>query len=116
MSQFDRPPGKKDKPPKFKLGLELEEIRYKLMSLKQLEEDPIAGPILQEVALEFLRTHDKEYFEREFTGELDRRGYLIPKFDANFPRQKPSQNISGGQKAVAEVVRLTNERLKEKYF
>lgn len=112
MSQFDSTPGKRGRLP----NLKIETTRFAVMNFNQLEADPIAGPILQQMALEFLKTHDKEYFEREFTGKLDKRGYLIPRFDANFPKIKPSQNISGDRMAVLEVVRMTMEKLKEKYL
>ncbi len=49
---------------------------YESMDFSQLEADPVAGPVLQEMALKYLKEENKDYFEREFTGELDSEGYL----------------------------------------
>lgn len=69
---------------------------YESMNFSQLEADTVAGPILQQKALEYLKTRDREYFERNFTGELDAEGYLIPKEGSRAgPNTKPSMNFSG---------------------
>lgn len=83
-------------------------IDYNSMDFTQLEADPIAGPILQEKALQFLRTEDSEFFNREFSGELDDDGYLTKK-DGTSSNTKPSQNITGGMQRVVE---MTQEALR----
>jgi len=80
------------------------------MDFVQMEKDPEYIPALQEAALEYLKTEDKEYFEREFNGELDPEGYLLKK-DGSPSNTKPSQNIGGG-KAMVRVLELAKERLR----
>lgn len=77
-------------------------IDYNSMDFTQLEADPVAGPVLQEKALQFLRTEDSEFFNREFSGELDDDGYLTKK-DGTSSNTKPSQNITGGMQRVVEM-------------
>ena len=84
---------------------------YESMNFSQLEADPIAGPILQGKALEYLKTQDAEYFEREFTGELDSEGYLDAKKGGS-SNTKPSQNIGGG-KAMQWVIDETKAALRK---
>ena len=79
------------------------------MSYEQLEADPNYSAALQEAALEYLRAKDKEYFEREFTGELDSNGYLIGK-DSRSSNTKPSQNI--GDKGMKEILEAAKEKLR----
>lgn len=80
------------------------------MSFEELERDSEYKDILQEAALEYLKTEDKEYFEREFSGELDNEGYLLKK-DGSNSNTKPSMNIGGG-KAMEAVLEKTKERLR----
>jgi len=80
------------------------------MDFQQLESDPQYGPMLQEAALLFLKTEDREYFEREFSGELDEEGYLLKK-DGGNSNTKPSQNIGGG-KAIERVLAITKEKIR----
>jgi hypothetical protein len=84
---------------------------YESMSFDEIESDPAAGPVLQRVALNYLKTYNKEYFDREFTGELDKDGYLIRK-DGQNANTKPSQNIGGGQ-FMTDVVNMTRIELKK---
>jgi len=85
---------------------------HESMSFQELEKDEVAGPILQKKALEYLKEHDTEYFERDFTGNLDEEGYLVKK-DGQTSSTKPSMNIGGGE-AMERVVEMTKEELREK--
>lgn len=85
---------------------------YDLMDFNRLEADPDAGPVLQRMALEYLLTDDRVYFEKFFTGDLDKDSYLIRK-DEQKPNTKPSQNIGGGL-AMLEVTRMTKENLRRR--
>ncbi len=81
------------------------------MDFSQLEGDPIFGPILQEKALEYLKKQDAKYFESEFTGELDKDGYLISRKGSASSNTKPSQNIgSAGMGWVVEETRREAKR------
>jgi len=77
---------------------------YDSMDFAQLEADSIAGPILQEVSLYWLKTYDKEYFDREFTGELDSEGYLKSKSGGS-SNTKPSQTIQGNADTIAYMTK-----------
>ena len=84
---------------------------YESMSFDALANDPVAGPILEQKALEFLQTDDAEYFNREYSGEMDEEGYLL-KRDGTNSNTKPSQNIGGGiamQKEM-DMVKLEFQR------
>ncbi len=83
---------------------------YESMDFSQIEADPVAGPVLQEMALKYLKEENKDYFEREFTGELDSEGYLDSKKGGS-SNTKPSQNIGGGV-AMEKVVEWTKEALR----
>jgi hypothetical protein len=83
---------------------------YEAMDFNQLESDPTAGPVLQRVALNYLKTYHREYFDREFTGELDNKGYLIKK-NGQESSTKPSQNL-GGQ-SMCDVVNMTRIELQK---
>lgn len=87
------------------------ENNYDTMSFSDLEQDPMAGPILQQKALEVLKTDDKEWFDSEYTGELDERGYLVKKNETGASTM-PSMNISGG-KVMEKVLELTRAELKK---
>src|SRR5664279_4553547 len=80
-----------------------EKKNYELMSFHQLETDPITGPVLQQVALEYLKTHDKDWFYRKFTGELDNKGFLIATRE-RYEGLKPSNNIAGALTGPSEEV------------
>lgn len=95
---------------KFEQGFK--EAGFEDMSFQQLETDPRYSRILQEAALEALKTEDKEYFEREFNGELDAEGYLLRK-DGTNSNTKPSQNISGG-KVMRRALEIAKEKIKNK--
>lgn len=85
---------------------------HESMSFQELEMDEIAGTILQEKALEYLKNQDAEYFSENFTGELDEEGYLVRK-DGQPSTTKPSMNIGGGE-AMKEVLEMTKAELREK--
>lgn len=68
---------------------------YESMDFSELESDPVAGPILQEVALRVLKTEDRDHFYMSFNGNVDSDGYLI-QLDGLPSNTKPSQNMSGG--------------------
>lgn len=86
-------------------------IGFEEMDFEQLEGDPEYSLVLQEAALEYLQTEDSEYFERDFTGELDSDGYLIRK-DGKNSNTKPSQNI--GPKGMEYVAERTKEKLRNR--
>lgn len=73
------------------------------MTFEEVEGDPVYGPVLQQKALEYLQTEQSDFFEREFTGEVDADGYLVRRDGVN-PNTKPSQNISGP--AVERVLEM----------
>ena len=75
-----------------------------------LEGDPARESLLQQKALEYLKTEDAEYFNREFSGELDEEGYLYKK-DGTTSNTKPSQNIGGGL-AMEKVMQMVRAELK----
>ena len=77
---------------------------YDAMDFSELEADAVAGPVLQEMALNHLKETQPEYFDREFTGELDPEGYLYLK-SGSYPITRPSQNISADVNIVAEMTR-----------
>lgn len=82
-----------------------ENITEESDSFESFYKDPVAKNTLEKVALEYLRTQDRVYFDREFTGELDSEGYLIRR-DGGKPTTKPSMNITGkGIKLVIEKVK-----------
>lgn len=94
-------------------NLGLQKPNYQTMSYEELEADPVAEPILQQKALEYLRAKDKEYFERNFTGAFDSEGYLIKKGSAGSGSIKPSQSI--GDAGLQEVLENTKRELASKF-
>lgn len=86
---------------------------YEDMDLDELLRDPVARPIVEQKALEYLQSEDAEYFNREFSGELDEEGYLYKK-DGTTSNTKPSQNIGGGlaMERVMEMVRAELRKIK----
>ncbi|MFA5888615.1 MAG: hypothetical protein WCW47_01485 [Candidatus Paceibacterota bacterium] len=93
--------------------IDSEPKNYEAMDIVQLQTDSIAEPILQRLALEFLRTKDREYFIENFTGELDSEGYLIRKSGDALTR--PSQEIGGGA-IMLEIVEKTKAELKKRGY
>jgi hypothetical protein len=82
-----------------------ESTRYSSMGFDELAADPVSGPVLQQKALEYLKTQDKDFFEREYTGELDSDGYMIPK-NGELATIKPGMSITGkGMQWVADRVK-----------
>ncbi len=93
------------------MGIEgIPESNYESMGFNELERDLVAGPILQKKALEYLQSEGSEYFNREFSGELDDEGYLFKK-DGATSNTKPSQNIGGGL-AMQKVMDMVRAELK----
>ena len=86
------------------------ESNYGSMDFDELLKDPVAGPIVEKKALEYLQTEDAEYFNREFSGEMDDDGYLFKK-DGTTSNTKPSQNIGGGL-AMQKVMEMVKAELK----
>lgn len=80
------------------------------MDYGALERDPVFGPVLQEMALVYLKAVDTEYFDREYTGERDDAGYLKRK-DGAAANTLPSQNVTSGMKVVEE---MTKQKLRLK--
>ncbi|OGN05429.1 MAG: hypothetical protein A3B99_01130 [Candidatus Yanofskybacteria bacterium RIFCSPHIGHO2_02_FULL_44_12b] len=81
--------------------------------LKDVASSPAYKKIMEAKSLEYLKTKAKEYFEREFSGELDKDGYLMKK-DGTSSNTKPSQNIGGG-KALQWVLDAAQDELSSKY-
>ena len=79
---------------------------YESMSLEEMIADPVAGPIFEQKALEYLMETNK-FFKDEYTGEMDEDGYLIKKDGTTGP--KASQNISGGKVAMDVMERVRAE-------
>ncbi len=82
---------------------------YESMDFDELLKDPVARPIVEQKALEYLKSEDSEYFNREFSGELDNEGYLFKK-DGTTSNTKPSQNIGGGL-AMEKVMEMVKAEL-----
>jgi len=80
------------------------------MSFEDLESNPEYSPILQEQALNYLKTEDEEYFNREFTGELDDEGYLIRKSGKAIT--KPS--MAFGPAGMDKVLSATKKEILER--
>ena len=83
---------------------------FEAMSYADFEQDPVYGPVLQEMALVYLQNIDKDFFTREYSGERDENGYLKKK-DGTNSNTLPSQNITSG---MALVVEMTKQRLRLK--
>lgn len=86
------------------MGIEEAPVTPGDMEWDTLSHDPVAKPILEEESLRYLQTEDAEWFNREFSGELDSEGYLLKK-DGTNSNTKPSQNITGGMQKVVEATR-----------
>jgi hypothetical protein len=71
---------------------------------EEMSADPVGQKALEEASLEYLKTKDREYFDQDFTGELDSQGYLVRR-DGGPPNTKPSQHIVGGMKEVIEMAK-----------
>jgi hypothetical protein len=82
-------------------------IDYESMGEKEILENPVTEEVLQRKALEFLKTKDKKWFEREYTGELDAGGYLIDKKGKALT--KPWQNI--GSMGYVEIIQEVKREL-----
>lgn len=80
---------------------------YQAMEWNELEKDPVAGPIFQQMAYDL----SKQYHERDgFTGEVDNDGRLISK-DGKKPFFKPSMIL--GAADLVEAGELTKEALRK---
>ncbi len=90
----------------------IQHSKYETMSFDDLEKDVVASAVLREQALNYLKNKDKEWFDKEYTGEVTADGYLIDK-DGN-ANTKPTQCLGGsGMEEVlnatrAELARLDN--------
>ena len=85
---------------------------YQAMDFDELEKDPVAGPILQQKVLEYLeQPGNSTYFNEDFSGELDDKGYLLKK-DGTSSNTKPSQNIGGGL-AMEKVIEMVRAELQQ---
>ncbi len=71
-----------------------------------------AESILQQEALRYLKTKDKDKFYKEFTGELDSEGFLIRKDGKTATRLKPSVLIQS-KWALEEVTKMTEHELQK---
>ncbi|GEM_PF-6701884 len=80
---------------------------YENMTPDQLEKDPVASKVLQQKALDYLRTQDKEWFKREYTGEITADGFLVDKKGAT--NTKPFQSIGGA--GFLQVIENTKREL-----
>lgn len=81
---------------------------YESMSLEEMIADPVAGPVFEQKALEYLMEANPN-FREEYTGETDEEGYLLKKDGSIGP--KASQNISGGR-AAEDVMEMVRAELK----
>ncbi len=52
--------------------------KYEDMTYEEMKADPAGAKLVDELALEYLKTEDKEWFDGAYTGELDAEGQLIP--------------------------------------
>ncbi len=84
------------------------------MFFTELEADAVAGPVLQEMALKYLKDQDLAYFHATFLEDLDADGYLRARTNSEF-KMKPSQAIRAnmGNVAMAKVAEMTKEALKK---
>ena len=89
-------------------------VDYANMTSDQLEKDPVASKILQKKALEYLKTQDMEWFDREFTGEMTEDGYLVDKKGA--ANTKPFQSIGGGDSFIWVIENTKKELLNDPDF
>lgn len=103
MNQFNNVPGND--------GEKSGNTKWDSMSFDQLESDPVAEPVLQQVALEYLKRNHPEAFFSEYTGEIDSWGYLETTHK-DIGKTKPSQQIGGGD-PMMQVLKMTRVRLKE---
>ena len=90
----------------------IEKVDYGSMSFSQLKSDPIAGPILEQMSLQYLKNKDTYWFDKKFTGEFDSKGFLIAK-TARYANSKPSDHINGSLTGPEEVVEMVRAELKK---
>lgn len=88
-------------------------LDYESMTLAQLQKDPVAAKVLQQKALEYLKTQDKEWFEKNYNGTLDDEGYLMEKDGRALTT--PMQNI-GGEGLILVMQETKRELLKDPRF
>ena len=114
---FKNPPdGREKKFIKGKIpGTVAEKVDYASMSFIELQNHTIAGPVLQRISLDYLRTVESDYFNRIFTGELDDKGVLILRqgistLEGRIPYQgKPSAMVMylRGKEGTQQVAAMT---------
>lgn len=73
-----------------------------------IDDDRRYQKLIEDASLEYLKTKDRDWFYKNFSGELAPSGYLLDKKgqETNF---LPSQNISAGWSEVAEKAKLEFE-------
>jgi hypothetical protein len=86
-----------------------EVLDYASMNESQLLENPVSNEVLQRKALEFLKTKDKEWFDRNFTGEVDAEGYLVAKDGVNITCTKPMGSV--GAVGYWDIIQETKREL-----
>ena len=89
-------------------------VDYENMTPDQLLKDPVASEVLQKKALEYLKTQDKEWFDREFTGEITEDGYLVDR--KGVANTKPFQSIGGGDSFIWVIENTKRELLNDHDF
>jgi hypothetical protein len=87
---------------------------YGNMTPTQLEADPVASKVLQEKALQYLMTHDREWFMKNYDGSLDDEGYLREK--SGEALTTPMQNIGGGEAFMWVIQETKRALLKDPNF
>ena len=65
-----------------------------------LNDDPTYQGLLEDTALEYLKTHDTDWFNRNFNGKRDRQGHLLDT-DGEPTPFLPSQNVTSGHAEIS---------------
>jgi len=93
------------------LGPSPEEMGIKEEQTRGVESDERYKALYQEASLNYLKTKDAEWFNREFSEELSPEGYLLDK-QGKETNLLPSQNITAG---IEEVKAQARSRFAELY-
>ena len=102
-------PAQEDQEGKVEVNKNFEE-----MSFFDFEGLPNTHPyfsIFQNQMLKYLKTEDTDYFEQNYSGEVDSEGYLFRK-DGSNSNSLPSQNTSS-KLAMEQVVKMTQDEIRE---
>lgn len=88
------------------------EMKHNGLDFDVLTKDPDLNvmSILEQESLNVLKKKDSEFFYKNFTGELDPDGYLVPKGGGKGSK-KPSE--TAGSPLMEEVAARTIKRLNE---